>query len=198
MLLMGAESPVRAAISTADAAAALERITAVALTGLFGAGTRSVRFGWPSDEGRPQTFDDAVRWLAGLMRVPAGSSYRPPHTKDGGVDVVAWRPFPDQRSGFPVMLVQCTIERDYAHKVGDVDLRVWSGWLALDVDPATALAIPDVVASGIEWQRLASRTVVLDRIRLSSLVGTDALDDPRLEPVRRWTTQTLTTLRSQA
>jgi hypothetical protein len=198
MLLMGADSPVRTWSSIADAASSLERITAVALTGLFGPGTRTVRFAWPTDEGRPQSFDDAVRWLASLMNVPAGTSYRPPHTKDGGVDVVAWRPFPDGRSGFPVMLVQCTLERDYTHKAKDIDLRVWSGWLSLDVDPSTALAIPDVVANGNEWQQLSARTVVLDRLRLASLVDGPAVDDPRLAAVQSWTEQALARLRSDA
>ena len=59
--------------------------------------------------------------------VPVGKAFRSPYSKDGGVDVVAWRPFPDGRSGFPVLLAQCTIEKDYRHKAGDVDTRIWSG-----------------------------------------------------------------------
>jgi hypothetical protein len=106
--------------------------------------------------------------------------------KDGGVDVVAWRPFPDGRSGFPVLLAQCTLEKDFAHKAADIELRLWSGWLAMDVDPATALAIPDVVPAGEEWNRLAARTVVLDRIRLASLLAGEESPRPRLEAVFRW------------
>jgi hypothetical protein len=178
------------------AAAHLERITAAASRFLLGPGTQSVRFGWPSEDGRPVEFPDAVRWLAGLMKVPVGTSYRPPVNKDGGVDVVAWRPFPDGRSGFPVVLVQCTLERNYAHKAADVDRRVWSGWLRLDVDPTTALAVPDVVAAGEDWNALATRTVVLDRIRLSSLLPAVNQDD-RLVPVADWAEDQLEQLRSQ-
>lgn len=196
MLLMGSESPVRGKMDIAAAAAHLERITAAAARFLLGPDTRSVRFGWPSEDGRPVEFPDAVRWLAGLMKVPVGASYRPPVNKDGGVDVVAWRPFPDGRSGFPVVLIQCTLERNYAHKAADVDRRVWSGWLRLDVDPTTALAIPEVVAAGEDWNTLATRTVVLDRIRLASLLPRTP-EDERLLPVSGWAEEQLEQLRTR-
>jgi hypothetical protein len=121
------------------------------------------------------------------MRVPVGTAYRPPYAKDGGVDVVAWRSFPDGRSGFPVLLAQVTLEKDYVHKAADVDVRVWSGWLALDHDPATALAIPDVVATGEDWNSLAARTVVLDRLRLSSLLDGSDAGENGLSRVTAWT-----------
>lgn len=184
MLLMSAESPARASLDVNEAALQLEKIVCEALKALYGPGTSALRFAWPSDEGRPQEFPDAVRWLAGRMNIPCGSAYRPPYTKDGGVDVVAWRPFPDGRSGFPVMLAQVTIEKDYVHKARDVDIRIWSGWLALDHDPSTALAIPEVVASGEDWRSLAARTVVLDRLRLASLL---ALPGARPSTGASWT-----------
>jgi hypothetical protein len=129
------------------------------------------------------------------MSVRIGNAYRPPYNKDGGVDVVAWRPFPDGRSGFPVLLAQCTLERDYTHKAGDVDTRVWSGWLALDVDPSTALAIPDVVAAGEEWNALAARTIVLDRIRLAALIGVPTDGSPA-DRAFEWAEEVLIDLRN--
>ena len=187
MLLMSPESPTRSSIDLAEAAAHLERITAEALKSLYGPGTSAIRFAWPSEDGRPPEFPDAVRWLAQLMRVPVGTAYRPPYAKDGGVDVVAWRSFPDGRSGFPVLLAQVTLEKDYVHKAADVDVRVWSGWLALDHDPSTALAVPDVVATGEDWNSLAARTVVLDRIRLSSLLDGSDSAEHGLSKVAAWT-----------
>jgi len=195
MLLMSGDSPVRSEIDLARAVHAHEKITAAALCWLYGIGTRSVRFGWPSEIGRPREFPDAVRWLAAEMGVPVGIAYRPPYAKDGGVDVVAWRPFPDGRSGFPVTLVQCTVERDYSHKARDVDVRVWAGWLRLDIDPTTALAVPEVVAAGEAWNALAARTVVLDRIRLAALLGKGTKTDVRLAEVREWTASVIDGLR---
>lgn len=195
LLLMSRESPVRSDLDIATAATHLERMTADALESMYGPDTLSVRFGWPSEDGRPREFPDAIRWLADRMKVKVGTAYRPPYNKDGGVDVIAWRPFPDGRSGFPVMLTQCTLERDYGHKVADVDVRVWSGWLALDVDPTTALAIPDVVAAGQEWNSLAARTVVLDRLRLSTLQRDQVGRSSRMVEVASWTESTLALLR---
>lgn len=196
MLLMSADSPVRSGVDVPYAALIHEQITAAALCRLYGSGTRSLRFGWPSDVGRPREFSGAVRWLASEMGVPVGGAYRPPYTKDGGVDVVSWLPFPDGRSGFPVTLVQCTVERDYAHKARDVDVRVWAGWLRLDFDPTTALAVPEVVAAGEAWSALAARTVVLDRIRLAALLGVDTKTATTLAGVREWTATTIGRLRS--
>jgi hypothetical protein len=197
LLLMSSESPLRSLLDVPTAAAHLERITAEALTFLYGPGTLSVRFAWPSEEGRPPEFPDAIRWLADRMKVRLGAAYRPPYNKDGGVDVVAWRPFPDGRSGFPVLLAQCTLERDYARKAADVDTRVWSGWLALDVDPATALAVPDVVAAGQEWNALAARTVILDRVRLATLLREPEQGSSRWQTVTEWTASTLTMLKER-
>lgn len=193
LLLMSAQSPARDTLDIPTAAEHLERITTAAMSALYGPGTRAVRFAWPSEDVRPPDFPAAVRWLAEKMNVPVGGAYRPPHRKDGGVDVVAWRPFPDGRSGFPVLLAQCTLERDFAHKAADIDLRVWSGWLALDTDPGTALAVPEVVPAGEEWNTLAARTVVLDRIRLAGLAA-ESQDSDRLAPVRGWTAETLALL----
>jgi hypothetical protein len=197
LLLLSHGSPARATTSVGVAAVHLELITASALEGLFGPATQVARFGWPSDEGRPPEFPDAVRWLAARMGAEVGSAYRPPFRKDGGVDVVAWRPFQDGRSGFPVILAQCTLEQDYVHKAADVDLRVWAGWLRLDVDPMTALAVPTVVPHGEAWNALAARTIVLDRPRLVGLLD-GQVRHARMSEVQEWTQRAVSELREDA
>lgn len=133
----------------------------------LGPNSEGVRFGWPSDCGRPSEFPDAIRWLAARMNVELGSAYRPPIRKDGGVDVVVWRTFGDRRSGFPIVLVQCTLQKDLISKARDVDVTNWSGWLALDHPPMTALATPRVVGDSTDkWNQLSRQTLVLDRLRL--------------------------------
>lgn len=194
LLLLSNGSPARAAMPLGAAALHLEQITASALSNLFGPATQVARFGWPSDEGRPPEFPAAIRWLADKMGADIGNAYRPPYRKDGGVDVVAWRPFLDGRSGFPVVLAQCTLEQDYVHKAADVDLRVWAGWLRLDVDPMTALAIPTVVPHGEAWNALAARTIVLDRSRLVGLIDGQALP-VCLAAVQEWTQRAVAELR---
>lgn len=185
LLMSQEEAPLRAtATSLGNAAVVLELLTAAAAKGLFGSLAQSARFGWPSDEGRPPSFPDGVRWLSERMGVPLGSAYRPPRRQDGGVDVVVWRSFADGQPGFPVMLIQCTLERDFVHKSSDIDLRVWSGWLSFDTDPLTALAIPYTVAKDEDWREMASRTVVLDRLRLVTLLRDQGVTDT--DWVQQW------------
>jgi hypothetical protein len=173
-------------------ATTFERITCLALQRLLGPGSKAIRFGWPSDVGRPAEFPAAVRWLCDLMGIPAGSAYRPPRRKDGGVDVVAWRPFPDQRSGFPVMLIQCTLQQELLSKATDVDTRIWAGWLTLDADPTTVLAVPGTIPPNETWNELAACNLILERLRLAGLIdpehdeipGMTAMSEALLDEVR--------------
>ena len=172
LLMSASSSPYRAsAAEFASVAVAFENIVCDAVRGLLGAGATALRFGWPSKEGRPPEFAAAVKWLSTLMGTRLGRAYRPPRRKDGGVDVVGWRRFADKKPGFPIILVQCTLERDMVHKSRDIDRRIWSGWLAFDVDPITALAFPHVVSKVEDWREMASNVIVLDRVRLVSLLA---------------------------
>lgn len=145
-----------------------EELTLQSICSWLGSGSEGVRFGWPSDAGRPPEFPEAIRWLSNRMKVELGTAYRPPIRKDGGVDVVVWRPFGDRRSGFPILLVQCTLQKDLVSKARDVDVTNWSGWLALDHSPMTALATPRIITDSTDrWNQLSRQTLVFERVRLS-------------------------------
>jgi hypothetical protein len=163
------------------AAKVFECIVVVALKLLLGGRAEAVRFAWPSDNGRPPEFPEAILWLAQKMQLRVGSGYRPPRRRDGGVDVVAWRNFGDNRSAFPIILTQCTIQRDATIKSCEIDVRQWSQWLMMLRDPTTAFAVPFVFGrASEEWNELAQRHVVLDRLRLAHLLGErgdDAIGD---------------------
>jgi hypothetical protein len=174
LLLLSPGSPFRQVIAphpSVQMTEIFERLTVDAMVNLFGPSSRAIRFGWPSDIGRPERFGEAIEWLARQMGIRSGTAFRPPLRKDGGVDVVAWRPFPDKKIGFPVALVQCTVQKDLVPKSRDIDLRNWSGWLALDVDPLTVLAVPGTIAKAEDWNEIALRSILLDRIRIAALVS---------------------------
>lgn len=162
--------------SSTDMETAFESLVSSAAAGLFGPGGRGLRFGWPSEIGRPREFPAAIDWLAKTVGLALGTGYRPPARKDGGVDVVAWRGFPDGKSGIPLLLVQCTLQADIVSKASDVEVRVWSSWLKMDVDPMTALAIPQTVARPLDWDQITVRTLLLERIRLTELCDGKAPD----------------------
>lgn len=175
-----ARQTVRAS-ETAAMGEILEEISEAALANFWGPGGDALSFGYPSKHGRPEAFDQAVVWLAGKMGLEAGRGYRPPRRKDGGVDVVAWRQFADRRAGFPVALAQCTIQAATFTKTTDVDLRLWSSWLAMDIDPLSMLVIPGTVRSaGPDWQQLATVVMVIDRIRLMDLLARETGDESNI------------------
>lgn len=174
LLMLSPRSPYRQLLSptpTEQMAVAFERLAAEAAARLLGPGSRSLRFGWPSDAGRPPDFNGAIHWLAREMRIDPGVAYRPPRRKDGGVDVVAWRPFADGRSGFPMLLVQCTLQAEVRSKALDIDLVNWTSWLALDRAPLTALAVAHILPPGEGWDEVALHTIPLDRLRVCELIG---------------------------
>lgn len=86
--------------------------------------------------------------------------------------MVAWRSFLDRRTGFPIVLAQCTIQAETFTKTTDIDLRLWASWLAMDVDPLSLLVIPGTIRrQGPDWQQLSTVVMVIDRLRLIELVG---------------------------
>lgn len=117
-----------------------------------------------------------------------------PHRRDGGVDVVAWRPFRDGRSAFPVVLAQTTLQTNYPPKAKDVSSSKWRDWIAFGSDPSTALVIPYVVPMGDHhWNDMRSDVnVIIDRLRLCELLeGTDAADDHELTGLTAWVQEQL-------
>lgn len=187
----GAARQIVHAVPSSETAVVFERITERAVARLWGGEGRAMRFGWPSEVGRPPEFPLAVPWLAAKLGLQAGVGYRPPRRKDGGVDVVGWRPFPDGRSGFPIVLVQCTLQSDILAKSRDVDARLWASWLVMDEEPATALAVPQTIPAGVLWDELALNGAVFERMRLTGLTAAGSFI-PGLED---WVSSTLASLR---
>lgn len=169
-----------------------EEISERALANFWGKGGQAVMFGHPSKYERPKEFDKAVTWLADRMGIQVGSGYRPPRRKDGGVDIVAWRRFGDERRGFPIALAQCTIQGEVYSKTSDIDVRLWSSWLAMDTDPLSCLMIPSTIpASGPEWGQLSTSVMVIERMRIMELLNRDSTRPYACE----WATETRELLR---
>lgn len=153
----------------AVSALTFERVVCAGLARFLGDGTQVVRFGWPYEDGRPDQFAEAIRWAADRMRIRVGAGYRHPRRRDGGVDLIAWKPFPDGRPGFPIALVQCTLEEDVVGKSRDIDLGLWSTWLGFDTPPLAVLAVPAAVGRNEDWNEVAVNCVLLERLRLAWL-----------------------------
>ncbi|WP_146082996.1 hypothetical protein [Rathayibacter sp. AY1E8] len=159
---------------------AFELITREALISNLGDRARAVRFGWPSDDGRPERLDAAVTWLAKELGLSEGNTSGDIDSsdKDGGIDVVGWKPFSDGAPAFPVWLVQCTVQATYERKPSDVKPEKWMAWIKFGKPPGIALSIPYAIPPDAKiWGTLRwSAGLILDRLRLcEDLRTTDAL-----------------------
>lgn len=163
-----------------------DNLVAQALSAYLGKGARAVRFGWPPSGDRPTGFPEAISWLADLLDLKQGAGTPISDSNDGGADIVAWRPFGDKRSGFMVVLCQCTVSKDWTSKISDVKLRTWHGWIDFGPSPLSALAVPFAIPLGFKrWDDLRREAMILDRLRLSELIVPSSL--PSLEAMRSWT-----------
>jgi hypothetical protein len=161
-----------------------ENFVAEVMENYLGKDSSAIPFGWPSKVGRPQDFNSAVIWLANKMGIEAGTAFRPPRRKDGGVDVVAWKSFKDRRTGFPMFLVQCTLQKEFVSKSRDIDLRLWSGWLEIDRDPITVLAVPKTIPAGEQWNEISANSILMERLRLTEY-SNNSLADEVLEVLKQ-------------
>ncbi|WP_218682079.1 hypothetical protein [Microbacterium sp. BF1] len=176
-------------------------------------GGGSFWMGFPRPEG--DGYMDALRRLVDAVGVGIVSSTPPTSqkkNKDGGVDVVSWRRFPDGRSNLMMSYGQVATGKDWREKsVANKFVSHFQRWFS--VPPAThyvpAMYIPHVMHEDIEGTPSssfaeishddamtleASLGVVVDRIRLASLVpvalqlreGRDASLMKHIRALARW------------
>lgn len=139
----------------------------------FGTADRAGRFGG-SLESNIKTLAASVGESLG----PDAGSLLAGDYGDGGVDVVAWWPFPDDpNGGLPIYLVQSTCEEDWRHKQNESAYGRWKNLIAFKVATGNVLVIPqcprgpDGVWFRPAWIETAS---LFDRQRLLSL-GADLI-----------------------
>jgi len=156
-----------------------------AIEGLLGDRATAMRFAWPSDGGRPKGFPQAMAWLARQLGLALGTLGPRPTVKDGGVDVIGWKPFMDRRTGFPLMLCQATVQDDLHKKARDIVVDQWRGWLAMAKDPVTVLAVPFSLPINYEgWDQLRYTVhIVMDRLRVCEFLPTRIA---QIAQIRKW------------
>lgn len=139
----------------------------------------AIAFGWPPRDGRFSDFKEALSQAA----VQIGVAIRdeddiPTHLKDAGVDVIVWRPFGDQRTGFEIHLVQNTVQWSFRKKAYDVRPLRWFSWLRVGAQPSVGFAVPFAMRKDDPWWDDVTDGVqiVMDRGRLLRALSAE---DPR-------------------
>ena len=88
-------------------------------------------------------------------------------SKDMGLDLLCYRPFPDNRASFPVYLMQCASGQNWTEKVYQPDIDLWQKLVNFVVRPQKAFAIPFALSDDdFRKQCVLIQGLFLDRYRL--------------------------------
>jgi hypothetical protein len=106
------------------------------------------------------------------MGLTVGSGDMRSANNDGGLDVIVWKPFPDETKPFLVLLLQSTVQVKWFPKLTDIVQGVWQGWIDTGTPPIIGIAIPFVLPRNFEKRDELCRTIhlVLERLRLVYLM----------------------------
>ena len=165
-----------------------EELSAVAAGRYLGDSGTAVVFGWPRQD-LPAGFRDAVTHLVDLLREgkACGGRRNLNQSNDDGLDVVAWRDFPDRRASKLILFGQCAVGRHWREKTHELRPKSWckrniAG--AIAVDPIPAFFVPRAL-SDTDASNAGVDQLLLDRCRISSLCGR-TLDDPLEQRLQDW------------
>lgn len=87
--------------------------------------------------------------------------------KDLGLDLLFYRPFPDNREGFPVYFMQCASGQNWTEKVYQPNIDIWQRLVNFVVRPQKAFAIPFALSDDdFRKQCVLIQGLFLDRCRL--------------------------------
>jgi hypothetical protein len=201
LVLGSANAAYRATGKAHEAEEAFDALALEAMRRYLGRDAQGLKFSKRSSDPedpstRPKLFTEAIEWLrdqldlrAGLKR-PVDEPVEEPHWEwdgprqdqrpilntyqDGGVDLVLWWKFKDRRPGFPVLLVQCTVQLTWERKLKDISVEQWEKWIDFSmVPPQRALVIPfSEDPRDKHWEDRSLRAgVVIDRLRLLELLS---------------------------
>ena len=126
------------------------------------------RTSWSSTQ--PTRLLEVVNQIADCLGETTGndiSTWAKSKDKDAGLDLLCYRPFPDNRSGFPVYLMQCASGQNWKEKVSEPNIDWWQQLIKFVVRPKKAFAIPFALSDD-DFRRQCVRVqgLFLDRYRL--------------------------------
>lgn len=144
-------------------------------------GWTSYRTGWSPDEATDVR--TIVAELCTRLRVkgaPDLDDWAAPTSKDGGLDIVCYRQFEDEREALPTFLLQCASGKNWRDKIDTPNARRWQKYLNAAVRPSTGIVAPFVIEAG-ELRRAAldGQVVVFDRLRMLSAARAAGTTLPR-------------------
>ncbi len=161
-------------------------LSATAAGRYLGASSSAVVFGWPRCD-LPPGFCDAVSDLTSRLGEGKASADQENlrQSRDGGLDVVAWKEFPDRRASKLILFGQCAAGRYWKSKTHELQPRRWCKRNLVRpfaVDPIPAFFVLRALSEG-DASDAGRDQILLDRCRISALCSdtTDRQLDKRLQ-----------------
>ena len=119
-------------------------------------------FGFPTDK----TLKQYIDLMATCLFENRGGTDPDPHDKDRGVDVIAWKPFNDDRCGQIIILMQCAAGRRWRTKKS-IPLQQWAQFIHWNyLIPIPSISITEVLDDS-EWKKQVNDYgIIFDRARI--------------------------------
>lgn len=150
-------------------------------------GGNALRFGSPRDE-MPKAFREAVNELCRRIKEGQGCQAKPTRNKkDDGLDVVAWKPFPDGLPGKVILFGQCATGDDWPGKMYEC-----AGFSKIWVErpgPSEILRsvfIPYRVERDLWDDHVVKANVLFDRCRIADLFSEKEPLEDLVNECKRW------------
>ena len=127
----------------------------------------TIHVGWSKNNSK--NIKNKIINIADALGTTIGQSFPRPVEKDGGIDILCYRKFPDIRGNYPVFFIQCASGTNWTNKRMENVLNLWCNWIHF-ISPgllSRGFAVP--FAFGDETFRKTQERgncLVLDRIRL--------------------------------
>lgn len=138
-------------------------------------GGEVLRFGSPRKE-LPSSFRKALSTVCEKVEEWSSSSTASTiHKKDGGLDLVAWKRFPDRRIGKLILFGHCASGQDWDGKINELQPSDFcSEWLAGEKSPIVkTFFVPHRLPDEIWAHRAISAKLFFDRCRIAYWVKND-------------------------
>ena len=153
-------------------------------------GWTSYRTGW--SPGNTKNIPAIVEELCTRLCVSGAADLNKwisPTTRDGGLDIVCYRQFEDEREALPMFFLQCASGKNWRDKVTTPNANTWQKYLDSAVLPSTGIVAPFVITTReLRTAALTGQVIVFDRLRMLSAARAAriSLTEELLEELLEW------------
>jgi hypothetical protein len=167
-------------------------------------GAESYKFGFPrrlTAAGFVEAINELIQRVGdgGEAQIRAATRWQ----KDGKLDLVAWRHFPDRRRGKIIAFGQCAAGYDYDDKITElIPRRFLYLWMTQQIvpDPLNFFFIPGCVDEERLVDVISAQSILFDRCRIAALLegSGNALVGELRDRTALWNDFTLSKIRGQS